>query len=212
MPLIDGWYSQGDDYPYEVAATYQLKSYITFALVGLHKIENESPSDLELFDNRVQYYRFYLDKVFDSVGKIHSRFTTISKGNPSVKQIKNEYVELNRLNYRFSEAIFPLLSNKKPRNIIEHVDERNLLTIKEHNGVGGFNVIFDNSDSALIDTLLKKRQHYPYTLDMRYKTVYFYNIQDENDQTKEFEIHLDDLKEELIKLKENINILDSYLS
>ncbi len=165
MPLIDGWYSQGDDYPYEVAATYQLKSYITFALVGLNKIENESSSDLNLFDNRIQYYRFYLDKVFDSLGKIHSRFTTINKGNPDVLEIKNEYVSLNRLNYKFSEDIFPLLSNKKPRNIIEHIDERNLLTIKEHNGVGGFNVIFKDSDTELINSLLNKRMHYPYTLD-----------------------------------------------
>lgn len=211
MPLIDGCYIPGKDYPYEKAATYQLKSYIRFAIVGLSKIENESSTDLELFDNRIQYYRFYLDKVFDSIGKIHSRFTKISKGNSDVILLKNKYVELNRLNYQFSENEFPLLSNKKPRNIIEHVDERNLLTINECNGVGGFNVIFNDSDSELISALLTNRKHYPYTLDLRKKTVYFYNIQDKSDKTKTFDINLDTLKKELLKLYDNVKTLESFL-
>lgn len=212
MPLINGFYMQGYDYPYETVATYQLKTYITFALVGLHKIENEDTSDLELFDNTVQYYRFYLDKVFYCLGQIHSRFNKISKGNPAILKVKNEYVDLNRLNYNFSEDVFPILSNKMPRNIIEHVDERNLLTIKEFNGVGGFNVIFADSDSELTNTLMSNRRHYPYTLDMRNKTVYFYNIQNEDDNTKTFEINLEKLKKELMKLNDNVKTFDSYLT
>lgn len=211
MPIYNGCFFETTDYPYEKAATYQLNSYVTLALVDIHKIENESTSDLKLYDNKIQYYRHYLDNVFYCLGQIHSRFATTEKGNHDIVAAKKNLIKLNRTNYDFSEDNFPILSNKMPRNIIEHVDERNLLTIKESNGVGGFNVIFEDSDQELISDLLDNRQFYPYILDLRNKSVYFYNIQSNADNNKEFQINLLKLKEELLKLKKNIKKIDNYL-
>lgn len=53
-----------------------------------------------------------------------------------------------------------------PRNIIEHLDERNVKTMMESRGVGGFNVIFEDGDSELVAAITSHREFYPYNLDL----------------------------------------------
>jgi|GEM_PF-508467 len=214
MITEDGWYGQGDAYPYEKAATYQLKTYITFALVGIHKIENEDSTDVCLFDNKVQYYRYYLDNVLYCLGQIHSRFTRIERVSPErqeAKELKNYSVDINKANYRFSKEAFPTLSVKLPRNIVEHIDERNLLSIKSYDGVGGFNVIFDNNNPELIKSIFSRQECYPYTLDLRDMSVHFYDIQSKKVTGRKSVLSLYKLKDELKQLKQNVNNFESIL-
>lgn len=106
------------------------------------------------------------------------------------------------MNYRFDENKYKILSNKHSRNIIEHIDERNMLKIKERKAVGGFNVIFNDSNPKMINSLINNREFYPYTLDLVEHKVLFYDVQKE---PKQFEINLFELKKELASLKKNVD-------
>lgn len=128
-----------------------------------------------------------------------------------MQEKKKERVDFNKNNYNFVEQEFSILSDKIPRNMIEHLDERNVKTIMENKGVGGFNVIFDDSDIDMVTTIKTHRKSYLYTLDLVNKRMLFYNTQAELDEEKEFDIDILDLQRELQKLKQNINNFSELL-
>ena len=125
--------------------------------------------------------------------------------------IKKEHVNLNRNNYRFSEQEFPIISNKIPRNLIEHLDERNLTTLTRKRGVGGFNVIHPDSDPDMVASIKSNRNLYPYNLDLVERKVLFFNAQEKDPSLKQFDIDINELKSELIKLGNNVKALDDLL-
>lgn len=212
MPLLaDGVYIQDDDYNFEIAVTYQLKYLVETALLSLDLIESPDNIAVKKFVNRAQYYRFYLDHLFYCFGQINDRFVMKYVKDQKVQMIKAEYIKLNRTNYRFTEEQFEILSKKLPRNIIEHLDERNLATIKKRSAVGGFNVISENSDLEMIESINKFPECYPYTLNLINKTVIFYDIQQKQSCKKKFIIALLQLRNELEELKENIEQFDQIL-
>lgn len=158
------------------------------------------------FDNKVQYYRYYVDSLFYFLGLINDRFF----GKPNnrdtdLQEKKKERIELNRSNYQFTEHDFGILSNKIPRNIIEHLDERNVKTMMESRGVGGFNVIFEDGDSELVVAITSHREFYPYNLDLVNRKVLFYNTQAKADDLKEFDIDILELQNELRKPQQCVN-------
>lgn len=108
--------------------------------------------------------------------------------------IKKEHVNLNRNNYRFSEQEFPIISNKTPRNLIEHLDERNLTTLTGKRGVGGFNVIHPDSDPDMVASIKSNRNLYPYNLDLVERKVLFFNAQEKDPSLKQFDIDINELK------------------
>ena len=128
-----------------------------------------------------------------------------------MQEKKKERVVLNKNNYQFTEQEFSILSNKIPRNIIEHLDERNVKTMMESKGVGGFNVIFEDSESDMVAAITSHREFYPYTLDLVNKRMLFYNTQAKPDDVKEFDIDILGLQEELNKLKQNINSFAEFI-
>lgn len=198
MPLVTkGVYiDSGEERPYEVETTYQLKYYI------LDSVEEM----MSKFENRVQYYRYYVDSLFYFLGLINDRFFCKPNNRDAVSQEKKqERVALNRRNYQFMEQDFGVLSNKIPRNIIEHLDERNVKTMVESRGVGGFNVIFEDSDSDMVAAITSHREFYPYYLDLINKKVLFYNIQAKAENAKEFEVDILELQKELKTLKQYVN-------
>lgn len=211
MPLLTkGVFVYNDqDYPYEVATTYHLKYFISSALITLDLILNPDRQLIERFDNSAQYYRYHLDHLFYLLGQINDRLIN-KRGRDSFK-IKKEYINLNRNNYRFSEQEFPIISNKTPRNLIEHLDERNLTTLNEKQGVGGFNVIQPDSDPDMVASIKNNRNLYPYNLDLVERKVLFFNAQEKNPSLKQFDIDIYKLKSELTKLDKNVQALDSLL-
>ncbi len=98
-----------------------------------------------------------------------------------------------------------------PRNIIEHLDERNVKTMMESRGVGGFNVIFSDSDSDMVDAVTSHREFYPYNLDLVNKKMLFYNIQAKADDVKEFDIDILKLQSELRMLQQYVNDFASFV-
>ena len=128
-----------------------------------------------------------------------------------MQEKKKERVVLNKNNYQFTEQEFSILSNKIPRNIIEHLDERNVKTMIESKGVGGFNVIFEDSDTDMVAAITSHRELYPYTLDLVNKRMLFYNTQAKLDDVKEFDIDILELQRELRKLKQNINSFAEFV-
>ena len=92
-----------------------------------------------------------------SIGQITNRFQVNNRDSEKEKERKT----LNRGNYQFSEDRFPLLSDKKARNVVEHIDEYNLNIIESNRGVGGFNLIDASTESTLVQTLRTNRHTHP---------------------------------------------------
>ncbi|WP_143524557.1 hypothetical protein [Roseburia sp. 499] len=98
-----------------------------------------------------------------------------------------------------------------PRNIIEHLDERNVKTVMQSRGVGGFNVFFEDSDPAMINEITSNRNFYPYNLDLVNKKVLFYNIQSKEGEVNEFEIDIIEMQSELKKLEQSVNEFSTFM-
>ncbi len=214
MPLIEkGFYIRcSEDIPYEVETAYQLKYYVSAALFTIDSILQSNAAIINAFENRVQYYRYYVDNLFYFLGLINDRF--VCKNNikdMELQQKKNERIALNQKDYQFLKFEFKILSNKIPRNIIEHLDERNVKTMMKHRGVGGFNVFFADSDPEMVEEIKANRNLYPYNLDLVGGKVLFYNIQAKPDDVNEFEIDIMDMRAELKKLEENIKQFAGFL-
>lgn len=115
MPLMtSGVYIGSDDRGYEAETSYYLNFQIISALALLAKID--SFNDSYGWENPCQYYHYYTDHLLFSIGQITNRFQVNNRDSEKEKERKT----LNRGNYQFSEDRFPLLSDKKARNVVEH--------------------------------------------------------------------------------------------
>lgn len=193
MPLLtNGVYIGCNDRGYEVETSYYLNFQIISALASLAKID--SFNDSYGWENPCQYYHYYTDHLLFSIGQIANRFQVNNRDSEKEKERKN----LNRGNYQFSEDRYPLLSDKKARNVVEHIDEYNLKIIENNRGVGGFNLIDASTDTALVETLRTNRQTHPYTLDLLSHELFIRR------NNEDLTISLEKLKSELLSLKENV--------
>lgn len=200
MPLLaEGVYIKSDDKGYEVETSYYLNFQIISALASLAKID--SFTDSYEWENRCQYYHYYTDHLLFSIGQIANRFQITDRDPEKKKNRKN----LNRSNYQFSEDRYPLLSDKKARNVVEHIDEYNLKIIESNRGVGGFNLIDANTDSALVDTLRANRHTHPYTLDLLSHELFIRR------KNEDITVSLEKLKSELLSLKESVKSFMEFI-
>lgn len=200
MPLIaNGVYAECDDKSYEIETTYYLNFQIESALFSINKMV--SKTDDPFWKNKCQYYHYFSDHLLYSIGQITDRFVVTDKD----RGLKLERKEMNCKNYQFLEGDYPLLSDKRARNMIEHIDEYNQKIISVKKGVGGFNLIDDTVDSNLIEILRKRRDVHPYTLDLLEKKLL---IRRKNEN---IDIKLDELRDELIKLRKTVQSFASYL-
>lgn len=76
MPLVSrGFYIDSrEERPYEVETTYQLKYYVSSALISIDYILDPIEEMMRKFENKVQYYRYYVDGLFYFLGLINDRF------------------------------------------------------------------------------------------------------------------------------------------
>lgn len=191
----DGIYLVDNNTPYDYEAQYYLEFHITSALQSLAFIE--SLPETTIWKNKYYYYHYYTDHLLFSVGQIANRFII----SPKDKGIKHDRKLANQNNFQFSETNYPILSNKGARNAIEHIDERDIQTINENQGVGGFCLIDTDTDSELINQLLTKKATQPYTLDLINKELLIRNKKDD------LVISLDALKSELTALLQSVKSL-----
>lgn len=120
MPLLfNGAYAECDDKSYEAEATYYLGFQILSALFSINQLLSET--DNFAWDNRCQYYHYYSDHLLYSVGQIANRFIISNKDKGLILKRK----EMNRNNYRFSDKAYPIISDKRARNMIEQPIKNN---------------------------------------------------------------------------------------
>lgn len=193
MPLISGIYIQNSETPYEAESCYYLDFQIRSALFSIDRLLSESKEQKQ-FKNKCQYYHYYTDHLIYTLGQISARFVITSKD----KGINLERKQANIQNFSFSSDSYPILSDRDARNTIEHIDEHNQKIIKESKGVGGFNLIDSDTSEELVEFFRTNRSTHPYTLDLLTHKILVVR------KGKNVEINLDNLKAELLLLKEKV--------
>lgn len=195
MPLTNQglYFEQYGERGYEAESLYYLNYYIISALICISKIDNCELIDG--FENEIQYYHFYTDHLLFSIGQISSRFIINEKTD---SKLLKERKTINRQNFMFLEKDFPIISDRKPRNVVEHIGEKNIKIIEKKYGVAGFNVINSTISEELANALRKHTFIYNYTLDLICREI----IIVEKDEIIKTDI--DELKAELLKLQDNI--------
>lgn len=194
MPLVTpGLYIDNRDKAFEKEESYYLDFQVLSALVSFENIVSIEPN-FSVFNNKCQYYHYYCDHLLFSMGQIANRFIVKERDSGIVLERKHA----NANNFLFSPETFPILSDKKARNVIEHIEEYNQKIIKKNHGVGGFNLIDTELSADIIKVLIQNRNTHPYTLNLIDSELLI--TWDENEIT----IKLGELKKELIQLKENV--------
>jgi len=202
MPLIaKGVYADCGDMAFEIETTYYLNFQILSSLVSLERLDLYD--DRFWWENRFQYYHYYCDHLLFSIGQISNRFIITSRDrNHTIKERKR----FNSTNYQFVEHVFPILSDKRARNMMEHIDEHNQSIIESHHGVGGFNLIDTETDSDLANDLRSRRDTHPYTLDLVRRELL---LRWKNDDVT---ISLEKLRDELLALQSNVKSFAKIIS
>lgn len=202
MPLIaKGVYADCGDKAFEKETTYYLNFQILSSLASLERLDLYD--DRFSWENRFQYYHYYCDHLLFSIGQISNRFIITPRDkNHTIKERKG----FNSANYQFVEHDFPILSDKRARNMIEHIDEHNQSIIENHHGVGGFNLIDTETDSGLANDLRSRRDTHPYTLDLIRRELL---IRWKNDDVT---ISLEKLRDELLALQNNVKSFEKIIS
>ena len=198
MPMIaPGVYSDTEDKPYEVESGYYVDFQITSALFSLESVMNSNIENYGILKNKCQYYHYYCDHLIFSIGQIANRFDIKGKDEGLVLERKNA----NICNFAFCKEKYPILSDKRVRNTIEHIDEHNLEIIKKYRGVGGFNLIDSETDEEVVNALTSNRQSHPYTLDLIHKQLLIMR------KDRELNLNLEELRNELLSLQKEAKSL-----
>jgi len=202
MPLlIEGVYVDTLEKGYEAESCYYLLFQIKSVYMCINKLtEKPQKFDCEMWDNDCEFYHFYCDHLLFSLGQISNRFVYSGKEKTYKARIKD-----NCNNFRFSEDLFPIISNKQIRNTVEHIDEYDIDTIGGYKGVGGFNVIFDNMEAKIREAIIDTKQLHPYYFDVRSREIVVHRA------SKRLVVNLEQLSEELSRLRDNVLHLRSFL-
>lgn len=193
MPLSEeGIYIHNEDTKYEFEVCYYLKFQIISALYSINCINNYKTVDLTILNSESEYLHYYTDHLLYSIGQISLRFIK-NKANSD-----DRLIQLNCSNFRFNIKNYPILSNKKYRNTIEHINEYNEYAIKNFKSVGGFNYLDIGLDEDMMNYIKKNKKNHIYTLDLINKKIYI--------QRKETELVLDiiNLTNELKNLQKSV--------
>jgi len=195
--VLPGVYCITKDKPYEAESSYYLDFQIQSALISIQYLESKTDISETNFHSKAEYYHFFTDHLLFSLGQISNRFLITNKDTEIDKERKN----INRSNFQFTEEKYPILSDKKARNTIEHIDEYDNQTILKLGGVGGFNYIDSDTDTALATELRNRRTTHIYTLDLiKSELLIFKN-------NCELTVNLKELKQELVSLQTDVKWL-----
>ena len=200
--IAPGVYSDDEDKPFEVESGYYLDFQIICALFSIENILNRTICNLGLLKNKYQYYHYYCDHLIFSIGQIANRFDVKDSDAGLILERKNANIR----NFDFSKTKYPILSDKKIRNTIEHIDEHNQKIIKKHCGVGGFNLIDTDTDADVVTALTTNKKIHPYTMDLLKRTL----LKMRNDS--ELTLNLEDLRNELLALQESVRSLLGFVT
>ena len=200
-PKTGVWMNVGQKV-YEFEAAYYLKYNLEKANYAIDKIYSKNV-DFTQYSNKCVYYHIYTDLLMEAMGQIRNRFYSGNKVKEEYKEIRKN----NCISYDFNKNNYPILSEKEFRNFVTHIDERNMDFIIQNKGVGGFNVIFDDTTESEKKAFLNLKSQNN-TLDLVNKIYYIYS----NKKKKTVELHLELLKDELKRLEEINSSIWSYFN
>lgn len=187
---------------YEFETAYYLKYNLEKANYAIDKIYSKNV-DFTQYSNKCVYYHIYTDLLMGAMGQIRNRFCAGNNEKEEYKEIRKN----NCISYDFNKNNYPILSEKEFRNFVTHIDERNMDFIIQNKGVGGFNVIFDDTTESEKKAFLNLKSQNN-TLDLVNKIYYIYS----NKKKKTMELHLELLKDELKRLEEINSSIWSYFN
>lgn len=169
---------------------YYLCYYVNACLFSVEKLKYFDCN--HPFLSKFEYYHFFVDNILNYIGHISKLCLGKKGGNDIAKKI------------RFDKNLFPILSNRYPRNYNVHVNEKNSLAIAALNTISLFNVIFSDNDKELINLLNHKQKYYACILDLRNNSININGYDSKNGKLSE-KIMINDLRKELNELKNRIN-------
>ncbi len=158
--------------------------------------------DFTKFSNPCTYYHIQIDILMEALGQITSRFIPNNRNLKKYEEIKN----INRSSYDFTSEEYPILYNRRIRNYVTHINEKNIDSIIQHKGLSGFNIIAPHINPEYDEKFLSQKCSHN-TLNLLDSTYYVYNITEEKYES----INLKDLKIELNKLSERNSIILDYI-
>lgn len=203
MPFLqDGGFAiNREDSPYEAEICYYLAYHVKSALVSIERLL-DGEADYSDFENEAQYRHYYTDHLIFSLGQISNRFW--KKNNQS--QAYKARVDANIALFDFHDTVYPVLCTdlvRSIRNTIEHLEEYNITTIQANRGVGGFNTISKESDSAHLAAVQGRDDVHIYTLDLIKHYLYVKR------GNRKLYLDIDSLKQDLNKLYSRIQYVNS---
>lgn len=185
--------------------TYYLKYNSQKGLYAIEKLSEDYDGTLQ---EKCFNYHIYLDLLFEAVGMIINRFKPQKKNGNILIQSQNNCIE-----YEFNSKNYPLLNDKRFRNFIEHIDERDEVLIENKVYYGTFNLIYSKMDIKIKNELLntKKQQNNLLNLeDMTYTILDVEKYNGSNIVKKVININI--LKDELIKINNISKAIWNYLN
>lgn len=175
---------------YQMENWYYIKYNTKKALYALDKLFDNYNGEIQ---EKCFYYHVYLDLLFEAIGMIINRFNPQKKKGNIVLQAENNCIE-----YDFSKEKYPLLNDKKFRNFIEHIDEKDETLSDNKLFFGMFNLIYPDMDTKLKKELLDAKKQQNNLLNLENMTYTILNSY--NNKIKKKTIDLNELKKELIEI------------
>lgn len=171
---------------------------INYALISLEYILNVNNYDEGLYINRHTYYFFHIQSLLTACGCISNVFYTYVGFDKKATQRCANLRETFNINRRE----FPLIFQKEARNTNEHFDER----YDEFGyNIGDYNILNGSIDEKVRKTI-EKSPHLR-TYDEETKIYYTYNR-----RAKKIEYNFNNLREELMRMKDRILNNPYYIS
>ncbi len=186
---------------YEWENAYYLGYNIEKAQFAISNILTQNV-DFTKYSNPCTYYHIQVDILIEALGQISSRFIPNDRNLQKYEEIKTN----NRTSYDFTSEEYPILYNRKIRNYVTHINERNIDSIIQHKGLSGFNIVAPHINPEYDKKYLSPKCSHN-TLNLLDNTYYVYNITEEKYES----INLKDLGIELNKLSERNSIILDFI-
>ena len=205
-----------DNWKEHFETTYYIKYNIEKALFALNKILEKKPN-LNEFSNRCTYYHFYIDSLIDAMGSIWNRFSFNNRSGIDDKRVNRNIKEYNfgklDSNNQFINVNYKSF-NKKIRNFVQHIDEKDEILMKNNLYFGTFNVIYKGMNPSIKKDLLNPLKKQNNILNLIDKTYIVYSPEQKDGKVKyiELKINLNDLNIDLLNLKKTNDTIFSYLN
>ena len=169
---------------------YYMDYYIRSALYTINKIIN-GIFNSNPFLSEIQQYHYYTDHLVNLLGQISQRMHSTKKNHTTT------FDEMFKVD---SSQFNNIMRNKKIRDIVEHINEKDSSALNKYNQVSYFNVI-KNENENIAKEVQDDNKVFMYTLDL---TNYSIIVREESEK---YTLNIIEFRNELEKLQ---RLVDKY--